>query len=110
MTDGVHDLLDAHACACNGRAWETLRPFWAHDARAEVDGEPVGTGPKAVASALQAAWDEGLVARVMDVGGSRALVGYDGPEGSGRPRVMVQLHTSNGRVAACSVERLAGLA
>lgn len=104
MSDGVHDLLGVHACACNGRVVETLGPWWTAHAKCVCDGALVGEGPEALRRTLESEFRDGLVARVVDVDGVPAVVAFDGPEGTGRPRVMLRLEVEADRVTVCRIE------
>lgn len=103
MCDGVHDILGIHACALNGQAAETLESWWSDETACFCDGTMEGEGRHVVLHALRREFGGGLLTRVVDMDGSPAVVAFEGPEGTGRPRVVLRVDAGD-RVRSFRIE------
>jgi hypothetical protein len=101
MNVGKEAILRVHAGCCNGHDVEGFLPHCMPQARMICDGLLVGEGHEAIRKTLSEEFGEGVVGRVMSVGGEPAMVEWSE---AGEPRAIVRLEAEGDRVSEIRIE------
>ncbi len=96
------DVLRVQAIAFNAHSLGTLGGQYRR-ALCYMDGDPMGQGPDAVEAALAQEWKD-AVGRVVDLDGEPVLASFEGDEGMGRPRGVIQLDWEDDEIARCRID------